>query len=243
MMVMMLVLLVVMVTAAAMLIMVMMMVMLMGMLQLCQFLCQSGLTLHSLDQLGAGKLTPGSGDNGGLLVMLPDQGNRGIQLGLRCGIGTGENDGGSGFDLVVVELTKVLHIDLHLAGIADSNGVTQRHFLIHNLLHSADNIGQLAHTGGLNDDPVGVVLRDDLLQRLAEVAHQAAADAAGVHFGNVDAGILEETTINTNLTEFIFNQNQLLALVGFLDHLLDQCGLAGAQETGININFCHKNTF
>ena len=232
---------VIVVTAAAVLLMVMMMRMIM--LQGSQFHSQSGLALHRLNQLSAGELVPGSGHDGCLVIVLPDQRHGSIQLCLRRRIGTGQNDGGCGFDLIVVELTEVLHIDLHLAGIADSHGVAQSHILAHNLLHSADHIGQLAHAGGLDDHPVGMILGDDLLKSLAEVAHQAAADAAGVHFGNVDTGILQEAAINTDLAKLILDQHQLLTLVSFLNHLLDQGRLACAEKTGVNINFCHKNTF
>ena len=234
------VMLMVMVTAAA---LVFFMMMLMFLLQLCQFSSQSGLTFHGLDQLLAGQLIPGGGNDGRLLVMLTNQGNGCIQLCLRRGIGTGENDGGSGFDLVVVELTEVLHVDLHLAGIADSHGVAQSDLVIGDLFHSGNDIGQLADTGGFDDDPVGVILLDHLRQRLAEVAHQRAADAAGVHLGNVDARILQETTVNADFAEFVLNENQLLALIGFLNHLFDQRGLTCAQKAGVNINFRHNCTF
>jgi hypothetical protein len=231
----------VMTAAALMLFMVMMVVMMLVMflLQLGQFCCQGSLTFHSLDQLLAGELIPGGGDDGSLLIMLPDQGDGGIQLVLGGGVSTGQDDGGSGFDLVVVELTEVLHVNLHLACIADSHGIAQGDIFIGHLPDRADHIGQLANTGGLNHDPVGVILFDDLGQGLAEVTNQAAADAAGVHFGNVDAGILQKTAVDADLAEFILNQNQLFALVGFLDHLFDEGSFTGTQKAGININFGH----
>ena len=228
------------VATAAMLIMVMVMVMVMLLLQLCKLCSQSCLTFHGRDQLLTGQLAPRSGDQSSLLVMLPDQGNGCIQLGLRHGIGTGENDGGGSLDLVVVELTEILHIDFDLACVRNGNGVAQSDFLAGDLLHSCDNIGQLTNTGGFNDHPVRMELLNNFRQRLAEIAHEGAANAAGVHFRNVDAGILKETAVDADLTEFIFDQHQLLALVGFLNHLLDQSGLAGTKETGKYIDLCHK---
>ena len=85
-----------------------------------------------------------------------------------------------------------------------------------------------------------MVFSDDLFQCLAKVAHQTAADAAGVHFRNVDAGLLHETAVNADLTKFVFDQHQLLTLVALGDHLLDQRGLTGTQEAGVNINLCHN---
>ena len=175
--------------------------------------------------------------------MLPEHGHCSVQLGLGNGIGTGQNNGGSGLHLVVVELTKVLHIHLDLACIGNRHGVAQGDLIVGHFVHCADDIGQLAHTGGLNENPVGVVLLDDLLQSLAEVTHQRAADAAGVHLGNVDARILEEAAINADFTELVFNQHQLLSLVTFGNQLFNQRSLASAQKSGKNINFCHSNTF
>ena len=243
-MVMMLVLMVV--ATAAMLIMLMMMVMLFCCqtlhLHLCQFFSQRCLAFHCCNQLLTGQLRPGSGYQGCNFVVLTNQGNGSIQLVLCNCIGTGQNDGRSSFNLVVIELAKVLHVNLHLAGIADGNGVAQGHFVANDLLNCTDNIGQLANTGGLDDDAVRVVLGDHFLQSLTKVTHQATADTAGVHLGDVDASILQETAINANLAELIFNEHQLLALVSFGNHLLDQSGLTGTQKAGINVNFRHSST-
>ena len=233
----MLLLMVMMVTAAAM--MLMLMVMLMGFFQFFQLCSQGRLAFHSGNQLLAGQITPGSGDDGSLLIMLPQQGNCCIQLCLGNRIGTGENNGRCGFDLVIVELTKVLHIDLYLACIHHSHGVAQGDFIGGDLLYSTNNIRQLAHAGGFDDDTVRIVLLDHLGQCLTEVSHKRAADAAGVHFSDIDACILQEAAINTNFTEFIFDENQFLTLIGLLDHFLDKGGLACTQKTGIDINF-HK---
>ena len=230
------------VTAAAMvviLIVVVMMVMLMLVHQLGKLVCQRGLALHGGGKLLAGELAPGSRHVGGLVVMLPQQSNRGIQLGLGDGVGTGQNNGGGGLNLVVVELAEVLHIHLDLAGIHHGHGVAQRDLVVHDLLHRADDVGQLAHAGGLDENAVGVIFGDDLGQSLAEVAHQRAADAAGVHLGDADARVLQKAAVNADFAELILDQYDFLALVALLDHFLNQSGLAGAEKAGVNINFCH----
>ena len=233
------VMLVIMVTTGTMFI-VMMVVM---MLQFFQILLQGCIALHGIQQLSTGQFGPGCGDQCRFSIVLTQQRNCCIQFCLGNGIGTGQNNGLRRFDLVVIELAKVLHVDLHLAGIRHSNGVAQSDLLIGDLFHSTDDIGQLANTGGFDDDAVGRVLLDHLSQSLAEVANQTAADAAGVHLGNVDTGILQETTVNADFTELILNQHQLLALIGFLDHLLDQGSFTGTQETGVNIDFHIVHTF
>ena len=215
-----------------------------GLLQLCQLGCQRSLAFHGAQQLLTGKLVPGSGHNGSSLVVFSQQGDGSIQLGLRDRIGTGQNDGRGRFHLVVVEFTEVLHINLHLASVCHRHGVAQRHILAHNLVDSADDIRQLAHTGGFDDHPVGMVLRNHLLQRLAEIAHQGAADTAGVHFGNVNTGILQKAAVNTDLTEFILDEHQLLTGICLLNHFLNKGSLACTQEATVNVNFRHrKHTF
>ena len=172
--------------------------------------------------------------------MLPQHGNGGVQLALGDGIGTGQDDGGGRLDLVVVELAEVLHIHLDLARVGHGHGIAQGDIVVRHPTHGGDDVGQLANAGGLDENAVGVVLGDDLLQRLAEVAHQRAADAAGVHLGDVDAGILQKAAVNADLAELVLDQHQLLPLVAFSDHLFDQGRLARAEKAGENINFCHK---
>ena len=87
-----------------------------------------------------------------------------------------------------------------------------------------------------------MVLVNDLVQRAAEIAHQRAADAAGVHLRDLDAGLLQKAAVNTDLAELILDQDELLAVIGLLDHLFDQSRFARAEKAGININFRHKNT-
>ena len=230
---------VVMTAAAFILIMVMMVMMCMLFLQLSQFCCKSCLAVHCLQQLLAGQFTPGGCYNGSLCIMLPEHSNCSIQLCLRNGIRTGQDNGRSSFHLVVVEFTEVLHIDLYLTGIHNCHSITQGNRIAGNLVYGTNNVRQLAYTRGLNDDPVGSILLNNLSQRLAEVTHQRAANAARIHLGNVDTSILQESAVNTDFTKFVFNQDQFLALIGLLNHFLDQSGLAGSQKAAVNINFRH----
>ena len=174
--------------------------------------------------------------------MLPDQGNRRVQLFLGNGVGTGKQNGRGRFKLVIVELAEVLHIHLHLTGIRHGDGVAQHDLIPRDLIHRRDHIRELPHTGGLNEDAVRVVLRDHLFQRLAEVAHQGAADAAGIHLRNGDARLLQKAAVNADLAEFILNEHQLLPGVALRDHFFDQRGLSGSQKAGVNIDFRHDNT-
>ena len=174
--------------------------------------------------------------------MLTQERNRIIQLLLRNRIGTGKDDRRSSLDLVIIELAKVLHIDLHLAGIDYRHCKAQSHFFIGDFFHSSDHIRKLAHAGGFDHDAVGVILIDHLRQSFTEVTNQGTANTSGIHFRDIDARILQEPAVNANFAELILDEYQLLTGIRFLDHFLDQCRLAGAQKARVNIDFCHSHT-
>ena len=237
--------LVVVVTAAAVFIvivvvmLVLVVVMVMFLFQSLQFRLQAVGGLHSLQQLLAGQFVPGSGHQGSFRVMLPQKSHCHIQLSRSNGIGTGKDNSSGGLHLIVIELAKVLHVNLDLTGVNNSHGIAQLHICRGHLFHSSHHIGQLAYTGRLDHNTIRRIICDDLGQSFAKVANQAAANAAGVHFGDVYAGVLQKAAVNTDLTKFIFNQHQFLAGISLLDHLFDQRGLACAKETGINVDNSH----
>ena len=111
------------------------------------------------------------------------------------------------------------------------------------ILHRLHHIGKLAHAGGLNQDPIRCVGIQNLLQCGSKVAHQGAADASGVHLIHLDAGILQETAVDTDLSEFIFNQYNFLTLKSLFQKLFNQCCLSGSQKAGDNGNLCHFSSF
>ena len=172
--------------------------------------------------------------------MLSQQRNCSVQLLLCDRICAGQNDRRGRFDLIIVEFAKVFHIYLDFSRIHHCNGITQRHLVIGHFIHSSDHIGKLTHAGRLNYDPVRIIFCDHLSQCLAEITHQAAANAAGIHLRNMDACILQKATVNTDLTKFIFDQYQFLSTIAFGDHFLDQRGFTGTEKPGINIDLCHK---
>ena len=55
-------------------------------------------------------------------------------------------------------------------------------------------------------------------------------------------GLLQKAAVNANFAEFVLNEDELLAVIGFLDHLFDERRLASAEKARININFCHTGT-
>ena len=187
------------------------------------------------------QLVPGGGEDGGVGVLLPQQGHRRLQLLLAQLLGPGEDDGAGGLDLVVVELAEVLHVDLHLGGVRHGDEAVQLHVvgLVGGVLHRHDHVGQLAHAGGLDEDAVRVELGLHVLQRLVEVPHQGAADAPGGHLADLDAGLLQKAAVDADLAELVLDEHQLLAGEGLRQQLLDEGGLAGPQEAGDDVDLGH----
>ena len=201
---------------------------------------QVALAVHDGDDLCAGQGGPVGGHDGGGGVLFPQHCHGSGDLFLAGGLGAAEQDAACVADLVVVELAKVFHIHFDLVHVGDGDKAVQddRQALGH-ALHSAGNVGQFTNTRRLDEDAVGVELLHDLAQRLVEIAHQRAADAAGGHLGDLDAGLLEEAAVDVDLTEFVFDQHELFARVGFGNELFDERRFAGAEKTGENVNFCH----
>ena len=196
---------------------------------------------HGLQDLLAGQGVPGGGDDGSGGVLLAQHGHSGGDLLLGGVLGAAQDDAACVADLVVVELTEVLHIHLDLVDVGHGNEAAQLNIqMLGHALDSAGHVGQLADAGGLDDDAVGVVLLHHLLQSGAEIAHQRAADAAGVQLIDLDAGLLQKAAVDADLAELVLDEHDLLACKGLFDELLDKGGLTGAKEAGENIDLGHS---
>ena len=196
------------------------------------------LAVHDGDDLCAGQDGPVGGDDGGGGVLLCQQGDGGSDLLLTGVAGAAQDDAGRMADLVVIELTEVLHIHLDLVHVGDGDKAVQDDGqILGDALDGAGHVGQLADARRLNEDAVRVVGLDDLLQCLAEVTDQAAADAAGVQLIDLNAGLAHEAAVDADLAEFVLDQDDLLTGEGLLDELFDKGGLAGAEEAGENVDF------
>ena len=199
--------------------------------KLLQLILQSVLLFKHLKYLRAGKLIPGGGKYVGGGVMLADKLYASIQLcvgGVAC---VAEYYGVCAFYLVIEKLAEVLHIHLAFVNVYNrGKGVQQNVFKL-NILYSAYNVAELAYTGGLYKYAVGGILVYYLFQGFSKVSHKAAADASGIHFGNVNSRILQKASVYAYVTKFVFYKHKLFALVCFLNKLFDKGGLSGSQKS------------
>ena len=207
--------------------------------QVCQFILQSGLTLHSSQDLLSAQRRPRGGDDGCLRVFISQKRHGSIQLFVRNTVGTAEDDATGVLYLIVVKLAEVFGVSLAFAGIRHGCKGIQLHIVGCNFLHGFDHVTEFAYTGGLNQDAVRRKLLQHLRQGLGEITHQTATDTPGVHLVDLDAGFLHKTAVNADLAELVFDEHQLLAGIGLLDQFFNQSRLAGTQKAGENIDLGH----
>ena len=195
--------------------------------------------VHDLADLHTAELVPGRGDEPGLRVEPFEKLDGGQGLLLVCAVRAAEDDQVGVLHLVVEKLAEVAHVHLALAGVHDRDLRADLRAL--DALHGLRHVGELADAGGLDEDAVGREVGHDLAERLREVAHQGAADAAGIHLRDLHARVLQETAVDGDLAELVLNEHQLLAAVALGDQLADQRGFAGAEKAGKYINSCHND--
>ena len=195
--------------------------------------------LNGLLHLDARQLVPRGGDDGGRVVVAAEHRDDVVDLFVRHLIRPAQDDAGCRVDLVFIEFAEAAHVDIAAGGVDDCGKGAQLNRLRCLLLDGGDDVAELADAGGLDQDALGAKFPDDLLQRAAKVAHQGAADAAGIDLRNLNAGLLQKRAVNADIAKLILDEDELFAVIGFLDELFDQGRLPCTEETGKNVNACH----
>lgn len=141
--------------------------------------------------------------------------------------------------LISKELTEVLHVHLVSFGVNDRGEAIEFDLIVLQVLDRDDDIGQLADSGRLYEDPVRIVLLYDLVQSFSEVSDESTADAACNHLIDLNARFSEKSRINADLSEFVLDQYDVLCLITFRYKFFDKCSFACSEKPGENIYFCH----
>ena len=150
-----------------------------------------------------------------------------------------KNDTACVFDLIAEELAEVFHIHFALGRVHNrAEGVEDGVFEFC-VRHRFDDVGELTYPRRFDDDTVGRVLRRDLLQSFGEIADERATDTARIHFGDIDTRVLQKSAVDTDLAEFVLDQNDLFSRVRLFDEFFDKGGLSRAQKSRKNIDFRH----
>ncbi len=202
---------------------------------------QIGFALNGLQNGLAVQILQRCRDDGRFGVVLANQRGRFIDLLLRSLVRACEENRSRILNLVHKELAEVLEIYPGLGGIHHRHRAVQLQLrnLRRRLLDGAHHIVQLSDARGLDQDSLRRIGRHDLLQGCIEISDQRAADAAGIHLTDLNAGFLQKAAVNADLTEFILNKDHLGPRQCIADELPDQRGLAGSQKAGNNIYLCH----
>ena len=123
------------------------MVMMVLVLFLKHLLLQGYRMLHNLYQLLTVKILDRSCDDSSILIQAAEKLQGLLNLFLTCNIGTAHDDGACILDLVIKELTEVLHV--HFAFFCINNSCITVQFnvnLVLNTLYSLDNVRKLTNS-------------------------------------------------------------------------------------------------
>ena len=173
--------------------------------------------LHDIKHILSIQIIPWGGDDSRIWVQLTDDFCIRLKLCLVHILGFGKNDAGCSCDLIVKEFLEIPVI--HFAASCVDHSAVAVQFNPADCFHCPQDIGKLSDPGRLNDDPVRMIGIDDLLQRLLKITFQGAADAAAVYLADLNAGLLQESSVNADFAEFIFYKDYLLAMENIFDQL------------------------
>ena len=195
---------------------------------------------HYLQKLLSVQIPNGSCDNGGSAVDPPEKLHGGRGFVFVHNIRPAHDDRSGVLYLIIEKLAEVSHIHFAFLGVYHRCvAVQHQSCILLNALYCFDHIGELAHAGWLDQDPVRMIGGDNFLQGSAEISYQRAADTAGIHLPDLDPRFLQETAVDADLSEFVFNKDHLFILEGFFQKFFDQSCFSGSKKSGYNINFCH----
>ena len=194
---------------------------------------------HSVGYLHASKLIPLRRYDSSLRVLFAQALYALIELFLRKTRRVAQNKAARVGYLVVEEFAEVLHIHLVLLRVNNRSKAVELNIVHIYVLHRSDNVAELADTGGFDKHAIGPVLTDNLFERGLEIADKAAADTAGVHFGYLNAGILQKSAVNADLSEFVLDKHELFALVAFGYQLLYESCFSRSEKSRKNCDLCH----
>ena len=192
--------------------------------------------------LRAVQLIPGGSNDHGVGIVLAQEGDGRGNGSLAHITRTRKDDCPRVLDLIVKKLTKVLHIHTALLGINHHGSTAKRSIGKLQPLHRADHVAELANARRLDQDAVGGVIGHYLFKCAAKVTHKATANTPRVHLIDRNARLTQKAAVNADLTEFIFNEGELLARVSLGNQFFDQRGLPRTEKARKNINLGHSIT-
>ena len=211
-----LIMIVVMMAAFTFLIMIMVMMLVMLLLQRFHRSMQGILMLHRFkDSLTVKKLPRRCYDRCRLIVLAKKCNCIGDLL-IRDAARVRKNDGSCIADLIDIKLAKILGIHLAFICIGNRAEAIQHNGFRQNRGNGTHHVRKLTNAGGLDQNTVGMILLQNLRESLGKITNKRATDAARIHFRDVNARFAEKAAVDSDLTKFVFDQNDLLARISLL---------------------------
>ena len=185
---------------------------------------------------------PRGSHHNGIRIVFAEKCNAFGNFGIAHAPGATENDGPCMFDLVVEKFAEVFHIHPAFFGIYHYRIAGKFRVFESGAFHCPDYVAQLPDSGRFDQNAVGMVFFLYPAQSQPEISDQTATDTARIHLRDLNTRLFQETAVNPDLAEFVFNQDQFFSAVSVGNQFFDQGGFSGAEESGKNVNFCHDNT-
>ena len=224
--------------------MVVMMVVMMRLLhQLIEDRSKSGRPRRGIKDLAAGQRIPGCRNNNSSRVVLTEQCHGRRDRSLIHVTGARKHDRTGMLDLIIEKFAEVFHIHPAFLGIDHNGGTPKLGIRKLQPLHGTDHVAQLTDARRLDQNAVGGIIVNDLPESAAEIANEATADTAGIHLVDRHTGLAKEASVNADLAEFVFDEDEPFTGIRLSDQLLDQGRLPCTEKAGKNINFCHDFHF
>jgi hypothetical protein len=132
----------------------------------CEFLFNGVTALHSRQKLCTVKSLPRSGYNGCCRVLFAQECYGFGNLFFICALRMRKNDATRVLDLVIEKLTKVLHIHFALHSVNNGCKAVKRSSVSNCTLGSLYNVGKLTNARRLDENSIGLVLVNNLLECL-----------------------------------------------------------------------------
>jgi hypothetical protein len=142
---------------------------------------ERGFLLERADKRVYRELVCGGSDDNRIDILLSDERESLLKLCIGGLVGVAEENAACVLDLIAEELTEVLHIHLALVYVNYGNRAVDLGVLKLGSKHGFCNVRELSNSRGLDENAVGRIFLNYLLESLAKVSDERAADASRVH--------------------------------------------------------------
>ena len=195
--------------------------------------------LHRFEELFAVEIVPIRGDDDSGGVVRFQHFDRLGNLLLACILRVREDDAPRVLDLIVEKFSEVFHIHLAFVRVHHGGKTVEHRAVRRRVLHGANDIRKFPNARRLDENTIGSIFFENFAERLAEVTHERTANAPAVHFVDDDSRVLQESAVDADLPEFIFDQNEFFARVSLFQQFFNQRGFPRSQKARKNVDFSH----